>query len=202
MKIILVKETENGFLHEVVKVVYKDYPSKFTFRGVVQLQIVGKMIANETDKNKQNIIISDFSNIQDILGFYLGRDYDYDNINSNKNINREDLIRTYLAMIASKYGLSLIDLKKDKDLYELYKEGIYIKKQFNNDNKGIRDNLIPKLIFSYRVGGIPIMNIEYDKETSQRPIPVSAFANAKELVYTINPITGQKAYFAIKNKSK
>jgi len=122
MKIILVKEKEDGFLYEVARIVYKNKPVGFTFKPSTQLDVIGKMITDEIDKDKQNDIIGDFSCIKDLFYSYLGDDYE---INSEfANENRMQTIRMYLSVIANKYNLIIIDLKKDKDFYELYKKGI------------------------------------------------------------------------------
>jgi len=121
MKIILVKEKEDGFFYEVVKVIYRKKAIGFTFKVSTKLNIFGRMIADETDKDKQNEIINDFNNIKDIFYSHIGEDIDI----GEENKSMKEIINTYLTKITTKYGLILIDFKKDKDFYQCYKKGIY-----------------------------------------------------------------------------
>jgi len=85
------------------------------------------MIADEINKTNQTRIIDDFNYIKDVLHDYSKTD-DGDIIIGNI---RTLIITRYLEFIANKYGLVLINLNKDKKIYQLYKKGIYKKGKIN-----------------------------------------------------------------------
>jgi len=81
------------------------------------------MITDETDKDKQDIIIRDFSYIKNLFSPLLEKNNEI--IKKDENETRIKIINRYLAMMACRYGLTIIDLNKDGRYYELHKRYIY-----------------------------------------------------------------------------